>query len=172
MAEQQFSVDDARQVIENGIAQAQEILSDPAKINELLKELEVKVKELPASMGDALANVPLMAQMVKGYVTKEYTEVSPKVIATMVSSILYLVSKNDIIPDNVPMLGFADDIAVFALALKVNQEELKAFADWRDSNAGATEAEVVEVQKVDEQPRKQKNSSYAPPPLPAGRLAL
>ena len=60
MAEQQFSVDQAREAIENGLAQAQEYLSDPAKMNELLKQIEVQVKELPANMGDALANVPLL----------------------------------------------------------------------------------------------------------------
>ena len=148
MAEQ-FSAEKAREIIDGGLGQAQEYLQDPSKIGDLLEQFEKKLKDVPV-IGETVSGIPLMIQMIKGYITREYTEVSPKVIATMVSSILYLVSKNDIIPDNVPMLGFADDIAVFALALKVNQEELKAFADWRDSNAGATEAEVVEVQKVDE----------------------
>ncbi len=150
MAEQ-FSADKAKEIIDGGLGQAQELLEDPSKIGDLLSQLEKKLKDVPV-IGETVSDVPLMIQMIKSYITREYTEVSPKVVATMVSAILYLVSKNDIIPDNTPMLGYADDIAIFALCLKANSEELKAFAKWRDSNAGATatEAEVVEVQKVDE----------------------
>lgn len=150
MAEQ-FSAEKAKEIIDGGLGQAQELLEDPSKIGDLLSQLEKKLKDVPV-IGETVSDVPLMIQMIKSYITREYTEVSPKVVATMVSAILYLVSKNDIIPDNTPMLGYADDIAIFALCLKANSEELKAFAKWRDSNAGATatEAEVVEVQKVDE----------------------
>lgn len=133
MAEQ-FSVDDAKQVIENGIAQAQELLSDPTKVDELMKQLQQKVKELPSAAGEAFANIPLMASMVKSYVTKEYAEVSPKVVASLVSAFLYLVTKKDLIDDSVPVLGMADDLAVIALAMKINEGELAAYKEWRDSN--------------------------------------
>ena len=134
MAEQQFNVDEAREIIEGGIAQAQEILSDPEKINDLLKQLEQKVKELPSSMGEALGNIPLMAQMVKGYVTQEYTDVSPKVVASLVSAFVYVVAKKDVVPDTVPVLGLVDDVAVVALAMKINEAELDAFKQWQDAH--------------------------------------
>ncbi|MBQ9316683.1 MAG: DUF1232 domain-containing protein [Atopobiaceae bacterium] len=131
---EQFSVDDAKQVIENGIAQAQELMSDPAKIDELMKQLQQKVKELPSAAGEALGNIPLMASMVKSYVTKEYAEVSPKVVASLVSAFLYIVTKKDLIDDSVPVLGMADDLAVVALAMKVNENELAAYKQWRDAH--------------------------------------
>ena len=133
MAEQ-FTADQAREVIENGIAQAQELLSDPAKIEELIGQLTEKVKTLPAGAGEALSNIPLMAQMVKGYVTKEYTEVSPKVVASLVSAFLYLVTTKDLIADNVPLLGVVDDVAVIALAMKINENELAAYKQWREEH--------------------------------------
>jgi uncharacterized membrane protein YkvA (DUF1232 family) len=131
---EQFSVDDAKQVIENGIAQAQELMSDPAKIDELMKQLQQKVKELPSAAGEALGNIPLMASMVKSYVTKEYAEVSPKVVASLVSAFLYIVTKKDLIDDSMPVLGMADDLAVVALAMKVNENELAAYKQWRDAH--------------------------------------
>ena len=131
---EQFSVDDAKQVIENGIAQAQELMSDPAKIDELMKQLQQKVKELPSAAGEALGNIPLMASIVKSYVTKEYAEVSPKVVASLVSAFLYIVTKKDLIDDSVPVLGMADDLAVVALAMKVNENELAAYKQWRDAH--------------------------------------
>lgn len=133
MAEQ-FNVDQVKEIIEGGIAQAQELMADPAKIEELMGQLQQKVKELPSAAGDALANIPLMASMVKAYVTKEYSEVSPKVVATLVSAFLYLVTRKDLIDDSVPVLGIADDVAVIALAMKLNEKELDAYKQWREAN--------------------------------------
>ena len=78
--------------------------------------------------------------MVKSYITKEYSDVSPKVIATMVAAFLYLVKKKDIIPDNIPVLGMADDLAVLGLALKLSEPELAAFKDFRDGKQMTAEA--------------------------------
>ena len=44
----------------------------------------------------------------------------------------YLVKKKDIIPDNIPILGLVDDLAVLGVALKFCDPELKAFKAWRD----------------------------------------
>ena len=126
MAEQ-ISPEQVQQVIDNGLAQAQDILSDPEKIDALLKDLAEKVKQLPAGTGEALSNIPLMAQMVKGYVTREYTNVSPKVVATLVSAFLYIVTAKDIIRDDIPVVGLVDDIAVVALAMKLNEKELAEY---------------------------------------------
>lgn len=133
MAEQ-ISPDQIQQMIEDGATQAQEILSDPAKIQELMTQLQEKVKELPAEAGAALGNIPLMASMVKSYVTKEYAAVSPKVVVSLVSAFLYFVASKDLIRDNIPVLGIADDIAVIAFVMKLNEKELDAYKQWRADN--------------------------------------
>ena len=133
MAEE-FNVDKAKEIIEGSIAQAQELLTDPTKINELLGQLQEQVKNLPDTFKGAAANVPLMAQMVKSYVTKEYTEVSPKVVASLVAAFLYLVKGKDLIPDNVPVLGLADDLAVATFAMKLCEPELQSYKAWREAN--------------------------------------
>lgn len=133
MAEQ-FNTDQVKEIIENGMAQAQELLSDPAKIDELLGQLKECVKGLPSSATEALTNIPLMASMVKGYVTREYTDVSPKVVASLVSAFLYFVTKKDLIDDSVPVLGLADDFAVVTLVMMLNEKELAAYKQWREDN--------------------------------------
>ena len=133
MAEE-FNVDKAKEIIEGSIAQSQELLTDPTKINELLGQLQEQVKNLPDTFKGAAANVPLMAQMVKSYVTKEYTEVSPKVVASLVAAFLYLVKGKDLIPDNVPVLGLADDLAVATFAMKLCEPELQSYKAWREAN--------------------------------------
>ena len=82
--ETSFDLEKAKAVIDNGIDQAQELIQDPAKIDGLLDDLQTRLKEVP-TVGTTLSNVPLMISMVKSYITKEYTTVSPRVIAAIVS---------------------------------------------------------------------------------------
>ncbi len=128
-----MNLDQAQTAIDGGLAKAKEYLDDPAKMDELLAQLQEKVKDLPATVGSAFASIPTMVEMVKGYLTQEYTEVSPKVVVALVSSFLYLVKGKDIIPDNIPIIGLVDDLAVVTVALKLCEPELEAFKAWRDS---------------------------------------
>ena len=126
-----FDLEQAENVLETGVGEAQELLQNPSKVDELLKQMEEKLPEIPVG-GDVLKDVPLMIAMVKGYITKQYTQVSGKVIATMIAAFLYLVKKKDLIPDNIPILGLVDDLAVLGAALKFCDPELKAYKAWRD----------------------------------------
>ena len=126
-----FSLDDAKKLVEGGIGEAQELLKNPSKIDGLLEQLEDKLRGIPVG-GDLLASVPLMIAMVKSYINGTYKEVSPKVIASLVAAFLYLVKRKDLIPDNIPLVGHVDDLAVLGVALKICEPELKAFAAWRD----------------------------------------
>lgn len=125
-----FGIEQAQEALGSCAAQAQEVISNPSKITDTLAQLEKKLEEAPV-IGSTVADVPVMISMVKGYVTKEYTDVSPKVIASLVGAFLYLVAKTDIIPDSVPIAGFVDDIAVLGLALNINKPELEAFKQWQ-----------------------------------------
>ena len=87
-------------------------------------------------IGETLSDLPLMIAMVKGYITKEYTQVSPKVIALLLGSFIYLLKKDDMISDKIPVLGIADDLAVLGLALKLSGKELTEFSDWRKARSG------------------------------------
>ena len=131
-----FSFEQAKEYLDKTTGQAQEMLRNTEQMDALLVSFENKLKEIP-NVGSLLADVPLMVSMIKSYLAKTYEKVSPKVVATMVGSLIYLVKKKDIIPDNLPIVGHADDIAVIAAALKICEPELKEFAAWRD---GANQA--------------------------------
>ncbi|MBQ1355499.1 MAG: DUF1232 domain-containing protein [Solobacterium sp.] len=130
--EQIVSIDKAKAVIDSGIGQAQEIIKNNEELNELVTKVQTTVKNTPV-LGDAVADLPVMVSMVRSYAAKEYTVVSPKVIAALVSTFLYLVKRKDLIPDNIPILGHLDDIAIAAVALKLSEPELKAFREWQDA---------------------------------------
>ena len=154
----EFSMDKAKELLNGGLGKAEDLIKDKGKVDDLLKQMEEKVKDIPFA-GSVLADIPLMVQMIKSYITKEYSVVSPKVIALLVSAILYLVANKDLIPDSIPVAGHLDDIAVFTLALKLAEPELKAYAAWRDAGKPAqpiseAEAEEPEVELPEGMPEE------------------
>ena len=132
-----FSMEQAQEVLNKGIEEAESVISSPSKVDEILIQLEEKLKAVPV-IGSTLSDLPLMIAMIKAWVKKEYTVVSPKVIACLVGAVIYLIKKKDLISDSIPIIGHADDLAVLGLALKLSEKELKAFAEWRDTQAGGT----------------------------------
>lgn len=129
----EFNLDKAKEILANYTAQAEELLQNPAKVEELLQQLEAKMKEIP-SVGEYVSRLPLMISMIRGYIRKEYTAVSPKVIVSLVAAVIYLLLGKDLIPDKTPVVGYADDLAVFVAAFAVSAPELDAYAQWRAEN--------------------------------------
>ncbi|MBR1758420.1 MAG: DUF1232 domain-containing protein [Lachnospiraceae bacterium] len=131
MSESIIDIEKGKEILNGFKGQAEELLTQPEKVEELLQNLEVKAKELPVA-GDALSRLPLMVSMIRAYIRKEYTVVSPKVIATMLGAVLYLFVGKDLISDKTPVLGYLDDIAMFVIAFMVNEKELADYAAWRE----------------------------------------
>ena len=129
-----MDLEQAKEWLDKATGGAQEVISNPSKVDEILLQLENKLQEVPA-IGETLSNLPTMIAMVKAWIKKEYTVVSPKVIACLVGAILYLLRKNDLINDRIPIVGIADDLAVLGLALKLSDPELEAFKAWRANQA-------------------------------------
>lgn len=124
----------AKEAIAGFSGQAEGLIKDPSKVEELLQQLEEKMKEIPVA-GDALSKVPLMVSMIRSYITKDYTAVSPKVIVTLLAAIIYLLKGKDLIPDSIPVVGYVDDLAVFAAAFLIDEPELTAYSQWREGVA-------------------------------------
>ena len=130
--ESTVNLEKAKEILDSGMSQATEMLKSNEQLNELVGNVQKKLNEVPL-LSSAIQDAPVMFDLVKSYAKKEYTEVSPKVIAAIVSSFLYLVKKKDLISDNLPIIGLLDDIAVAAVALKMVEPELKAFSEWKAS---------------------------------------
>ena len=131
-----MDLEKAKEALAQFTGQAEELIRDPGKIEALLQQFEARIKDLPVA-GDALSRVPLMVSMIRSYITGEYTAVSPKVIVTLVAAVIYLLKGKDLIPDHIPVVGYADDLAVFAAAFLIDEPELSAYAQWRAESGKA-----------------------------------
>ena len=133
-----INMDKAKEALGSFQEKAEELLKDGSKVEEILKKAEEAVKDVPG-VGSALAKFPLMLNMIRSYISKDYTVVSPKVIVTMLCALLYLLSGKDLIPDSKPVIGMVDDVAVITAAFMLCSPELDAYAKWREEK-GLTEA--------------------------------
>ena len=119
-----------QEVLNESSAKVEAIMKDTAALENILQSAEAKLREIPG-VGEYAAQLPLMFSMIRSYLAKEYTEVSTKVIVSMVGALVYMLKGKDLISDKIPVIGIIDDIAVLALALQINAKELDAYEAWR-----------------------------------------
>ena len=117
-------------ILESFLAEAYDFINNPARLDRLLLDVEDMLCRIP-TIGETVSGLPVMIAMVKSWIKGEYT-VQPKVLATIIAALLYLLKQRDLIPDNIPIVGLTDDVAVLFAALKYIEPELNAYREWRD----------------------------------------
>lgn len=123
----------ARKELERGYNKAEETLNDEDKMERFLQCLEKKLKTIPVA-GDKLADVPIMASLVRSYWKKEYTDIPIGSIVAITSALIYFVSPVDFIPESIPVLGYFDDAAVVAACWSLVESDVIEYQRWREEN--------------------------------------
>ncbi|MFJ5713542.1 YkvA family protein [Neobacillus sp. NPDC093127] len=113
--------------------EAKDYLANQQKTQQLLNKARKKAQRKKGNLGDAWNKLQLFIDLVKAYSKGEYRNVSTKTIITVIGALLYFVSPLDLIPDFIIGMGFIDDAAVIAYALKKISTEIDAFSDWKMS---------------------------------------
>ena len=98
-----------------------------------LQRLEKKLRVIPYA-GDKLANISIMASLLRSYVKKEYQDIPIGSIIAILSALIYFVSPIDIIPDSIPIIGYFDDAAVVAACWKLVETDVEEYIKWRKEN--------------------------------------
>ncbi len=85
-------------------------------------------------LGKQFENFKLMWSLLQDYWAGDYTTVPWRLIAAIGFAVAYLVSPIDVIPDFIPIIGFMDDAAVFALVISAFQAELDEYKEWKKTH--------------------------------------
>ncbi len=129
-----------QELLNESSSKVEAIMKDTAALENILQSAEQKLKDIPG-VGQYAAKLPLMLSMIRSYIAKEYTEVSPKVVVSMVGALVYMLKGKDLIPDKLPIVGAVDDLAVLGLSLQLNDKELNDYSEWRKAKDGEVKAE-------------------------------
>lgn len=88
-------------------------------------------EEKSSNLGKQFESFKLTWSLLQDYWAGEYRNVPWKLLASIGFAVTYLVSPLDIIPDFLPIIGFVDDAAVFALVVSSFQSELDTYKEWK-----------------------------------------
>ena len=64
-----FDFEKAKDILNGFAGQAEELIHEPSKVEELLQKIEGRMKDIPV-VGTSLARLPLMISMIRGYVRR------------------------------------------------------------------------------------------------------
>jgi uncharacterized membrane protein YkvA (DUF1232 family) len=113
---------------------AGKILQNPSGLLKLLKNVFTKANNGSKGGSDTLSNIRAkltsIAGLIKNYASGEYRDVSKGSIISVVAALVYFISPLDFIPDFIPMLGFADDLALLTFVISKVGDELEKFQLW------------------------------------------
>ena len=98
----------------------------------LIKGALRKVQETAASSDLTVVKllnryIILFSELIKAYVQGSYTKLPVKTLVKITAALLYFVMPIDFIPDFLPLVGFADDLAIVVWVGKAIKDELDEF---------------------------------------------
>lgn len=112
---------------EQWLSKAGEYIHTPEKIQKLIPE----IKDYVAKNGlkDIKDKVYLIIDYLRDVSSGKYQDYSAKSLLMLVAGMIYLLTPLDVIPDILPIMGFADDAAVIAWLFKEMNNELDKYKE-------------------------------------------
>lgn len=113
------------------LADAKAHANDPARLRALYEEAARKAAAVPKEpFADSWPYVQAMLRLVRAYFRGEYRNVSQEGLLWIITALNYFVDPFDLIPDEVPFLGFVDDATVMEFAVAQTRQTLDDFMTW------------------------------------------
>jgi uncharacterized membrane protein YkvA (DUF1232 family) len=116
----------------SSLGKAGHISKNSRSLLALLKNALEKSKHL--GVGGVFQSIRLkiviIGGLIKSYATGEYRDIEIKNLVILIASLVYFISPIDLLPDFLPFLGYADDIALLTFVLGSMSEELEKFELW------------------------------------------
>ncbi len=128
-----ISLDDVKAALAKETAKAKAMIQDKEKMQNLANKAQKlceKLANLPV-VGRYFKDIPTLCQIIRDYVTGKYKECPLATIIAVTVALLYLINPFDLVPDAIPMLGVADDIAALTLVLEAARNDLESYRKWK-----------------------------------------
>ena len=105
---------------------ALQLLDDREEVEKALKEAE-EISFRFRNFEKAGERIDEMFALVRDYLAGQFSDCTKEDIAVIVGAALYLANEDDVIPDNVPVLGSMDDMVIIDSAYKKCENVIKKY---------------------------------------------
>jgi len=113
------------------LADAKAHANDPERLRTLFEEASRKAAAVPRdAFEDSWPYLQAMLRLVRCYFRGEYRNVPHDGLLWIITALNYFVDPFDLIPDEVPFLGFIDDATVMSFAVARTRQTLDDFMTW------------------------------------------
>ncbi|MGE5786353.1 MAG: YkvA family protein [Myxococcales bacterium] len=92
------------------------------------RQVKRTLQRIPVRMQLVTNQIRLTLELIDDFVAGSYRQIPWHSMALAAGAILYSVSPADLVPDALPMLGTLDDLIVLGIALRLLENDLRAYA--------------------------------------------
>jgi uncharacterized membrane protein YkvA (DUF1232 family) len=119
------------------LSKAEHIAGEDGKLKKLLKNVGERLNAVSHNpkVQAALEPILVFKRMVQSHRNGTF-KVSAKTLGLIVLGLVYFVMPMDIIPDFLPIIGFADDLSVLIAIFNSVKHEVDAFLEWEKTKGG------------------------------------
>ena len=128
---------------------AESILKDPKKTKEIVDSAMNRAERAGTGkqFQEIAAKFQALLRLVRAYANREYRVIPWQTIILGVAALVYFVTPFDAIFDFIPIIGFADDVAILTAVFSSINHEIDRFIAWEKERASkAPPEETVTVE--------------------------
>lgn len=119
--------------IDRLIKKAEHLANEHAVVSKIVDQAFEEVGKASGRFIEFQNQSNTMLRMLKAWYAREYNELSPSAVISLVASAIYIVNPIDLIPDFIPIIGRLDDKIVLGFFIKKFNNEIQKFMAWEDA---------------------------------------
>lgn len=130
--------------------EAEDYVRDSEKADDLYDKATKKAEKKKSNsfLSQVWEYLTAFFRLFKAYITGEYTDIPWGSIVLITIAIIYFVNPLDLIPDPIPIIGYADDAAVIALVAFKVKFDLEKFIEWEKVKKGEVKSDTKFETKI------------------------
>ena len=113
------------------------------RVGRLVAAASVALQGRGGALGAVRREAQALARMAREVVAGRYRALPKRSLVAIVAALLYFLDPLDLVPDFIPLLGFADDAAVLLWVASRLRKDLDAFLRWEVGQGPVIDVEPV-----------------------------
>jgi uncharacterized membrane protein YkvA (DUF1232 family) len=123
-------------VFQDALRKATGVATNPGQISNLIGSVKEKMSNMDGTkkqVSEFFEKVKTMLRMLRAYISGDYRQIPWKSLLMIIGSLIYFLMPIDLIPDFIPITGFADDISIIFLVFNSINEDINAFLEYEQT---------------------------------------